>query len=94
MVPEDRGRIWSADSMDTRFSERFLAPSATLDDLRCVPISAELARIVKQAVRIHAVDEDPEFVFDPWVITHLGPLTERAATFPTPSAASLRKPFR
>lgn len=51
-------------------------PGATLYDLDRAPTPDELARVVEQAVRIHAVDARPEFVFDPWAITNLVALAD------------------
>jgi Ser/Thr protein kinase RdoA (MazF antagonist) len=56
-------------------------PGRTLYDLRRAPSHAELAGIIEQAVRIHAVDARPAFVFDPWAITNLVPLAEQVRDF-------------
>ncbi|MGH3832526.1 MAG: phosphotransferase [Pseudonocardiaceae bacterium] len=53
------------------------AAGHTLYDLGRAPTREELARIVEQAVRIHAVEAHPEFVFDPWAITNLAPVAGR-----------------
>lgn len=50
-------------------------PGHTLYDLDRAPNHAELTRILEQVVRIHAIDAHPAFVFDPWAITNLVPLT-------------------
>lgn len=49
-------------------------PGATLYDLRRAPNQRELADVIDQAVRIHAIDAAPAPVFDPWAITNLEPL--------------------
>ncbi len=50
------------------------APGRTFYDLGRPPEAAELARVVEQAVRIHAVGARPEPVFDSWAIANLVPL--------------------
>jgi Ser/Thr protein kinase RdoA (MazF antagonist) len=49
-------------------------PGQTIYDLGRAPSSGELAGIVEQAVAIHTIDANLEFVFDPWAITNLVPL--------------------
>jgi hypothetical protein len=51
-----------------------LVPGRTLYDLRRGPDAGELAAIVKQAVRVHAVDAHPPCVADPSAITNVVPL--------------------
>jgi Ser/Thr protein kinase RdoA (MazF antagonist) len=53
------------------------APGRSLYDLRRAPRDDELAAVLAQAVRIHAIDARPEFVFDPWAITNLVPAVAR-----------------
>ena len=53
-------------------------PGRSLYDLRRAPRGDELAAVIGQAVRIHAIDARPEFVFDPWAITNLVPMAARA----------------
>jgi Ser/Thr protein kinase RdoA (MazF antagonist) len=50
------------------------APGRTFYDLGRPPDAAELARVVEQAVRIHACGASPEPVFDSWAIANLVPL--------------------
>jgi len=50
------------------------APGRTFYDLGRPPDQAELARLVEQAVRIHACQARPERVFDAWAIANLVPL--------------------
>ena len=50
------------------------APGRTFYDLGRPPDQAELARVVEQAVRIHACAARPEPVFDSWAIANLVPL--------------------
>ncbi len=50
------------------------APGRTFYDLGRPPDQAELARVVEQAVRIHACEARPEPVFDPWAVANLVPL--------------------
>jgi Ser/Thr protein kinase RdoA (MazF antagonist) len=50
------------------------APGRTFYDLGRPPDPAELARVVEQAVRIHACGARPEPVFDSWAIANLVPL--------------------
>lgn len=50
------------------------APGRTFYDLGRPPDPAELARVVEQAVRIHACTAQPEPVFDSWAIANLVPL--------------------
>jgi Ser/Thr protein kinase RdoA (MazF antagonist) len=50
------------------------APGRTFYDLGRPPDQAELARVVEQAVRIHACGAHPEPVFDSWAIANLVPL--------------------
>jgi Ser/Thr protein kinase RdoA (MazF antagonist) len=50
------------------------AAGRTYYDLGRPPDQAELARVVEQAVRIHACDLRPEPVFDSWAIANLTPL--------------------
>jgi Ser/Thr protein kinase RdoA (MazF antagonist) len=49
-------------------------PGRTFYDLRRAPSRTELAGIIEQVVRIHAIDVHPAFVADPWAITNLAPL--------------------
>ena len=51
-----------------------LASGRTFWDLGRPPDAGELARLVEQAVRIHACEIHPEPVFDPWAIANLVPL--------------------
>jgi Ser/Thr protein kinase RdoA (MazF antagonist) len=50
------------------------APGRTFYELGRPPDQAELARVVEQAVRIHACEARPEPVFDSWAIANLVPL--------------------
>jgi Ser/Thr protein kinase RdoA (MazF antagonist) len=50
------------------------APGRTFFDLGRPPDQAELARLVEQAVRIHACQARPGRVFDSWAIANLVPL--------------------
>jgi Ser/Thr protein kinase RdoA (MazF antagonist) len=50
------------------------APGRTFYDLGRPPDQAELARLVEQAVRIHACEARPAPVFDSWAIANLVPL--------------------
>jgi Ser/Thr protein kinase RdoA (MazF antagonist) len=50
------------------------APGQTFYDLGRPPDEAELARLVEQAVRIHACQARPGQVFDSWAIANLVPL--------------------
>jgi len=50
------------------------APGRTFYDLGRPPDQAALARVVEQAVRIHACEARPEPVFDAWAIANLVPL--------------------
>ncbi len=50
------------------------APGRTFYDLGRPPDQAELARVVEQAVRIHACGARPEPVFDSWAVANLVPL--------------------
>ena len=67
---------------DTGQLRRRLAP----DGDRILPSEAvtldassprELAAVIAQAVRIHAIGATREFVFDPWAITNIGPMAAR-----------------
>ena len=50
------------------------APGRTFYDLGRPPDPAELARVIEQAVRIHACPAHPEPVFDSWAIANMVPL--------------------
>jgi Ser/Thr protein kinase RdoA (MazF antagonist) len=54
-------------------------PGRSLYDLRRAPSTRELAALLEQAVRIHAIDAHPAFVFDSWAITNLVPMAAKAA---------------
>lgn len=53
-------------------------PGRSFYDLGRAPAADELAAIITQAARIHALDAHPEFVFDPWAITNLIPMAAAA----------------
>lgn len=64
-------------------------PGRSLYDLRRPPSPPELAAIIGQAARIHAIDEHPESVFDPWAITNIGPMAAEASRHVGPSLRRL-----
>jgi Ser/Thr protein kinase RdoA (MazF antagonist) len=55
------------------------APGRTFYDLGRPPDQAELARVVEQAVRIHACGARPEPVPDSWAVANLVPLAGQVA---------------
>lgn len=59
-------------------------PGRSLYDLRRPPSPAELAAVITQAARIHAIDEHPDFVFDPWAITNIGPMAAETSRHVSP----------
>jgi Ser/Thr protein kinase RdoA (MazF antagonist) len=51
----------------------------SLYDLRRAPTRGELTDVLEHAVRLHSVPSDPPFVFDPWSIANLDPLSQKLA---------------
>jgi Ser/Thr protein kinase RdoA (MazF antagonist) len=51
----------------------------SLYDMRRAPTRGELADVLEQAVGLHRVAAHPPFVFDPWAIGNLDPLSQRLA---------------